>query len=99
MNEDYSELIKYLDEKFIRIDQRFDEIKEDFVNEVFSLFFTPFFLDILWNNWVPTAATWSGSKECSNPTSNPNPIINAGVKFPIDSKISSNNSKGHIENQ
>ena len=32
MNEDYSELIKYLDEKFIRIDQRFDEIKEDFVN-------------------------------------------------------------------
>ena len=32
MDEDYSELIKYLDEKFIRIDQRFDAIKEDFVN-------------------------------------------------------------------
>lgn len=32
MNQDFSELVKYLDEKFIRIDQRFDEMKEDFVN-------------------------------------------------------------------
>ena len=32
MNEDYSELVKYLDEKFIRIDKRFDEVKGDFVN-------------------------------------------------------------------
>jgi uncharacterized coiled-coil DUF342 family protein len=32
MNEDLTELIKYLDEKFTRIDQRFDEMKKDFVN-------------------------------------------------------------------
>jgi uncharacterized coiled-coil DUF342 family protein len=32
MNEDFTELIKYLDEKFTRIDQRFDEMKKDFVN-------------------------------------------------------------------
>ena len=32
MNEDFSELIKYLDEKFIGIDKRFDEAKQDFVN-------------------------------------------------------------------
>lgn len=32
MNEDYSELVQYLDEKFIRIDQRFDEAKRDFVD-------------------------------------------------------------------
>ena len=32
MNQDFSELVKYLDEKFIRIDKRFDEMKEDFVN-------------------------------------------------------------------
>ncbi len=30
MNQDFSELVKYLDEKFIRIDKRFDEVKEDF---------------------------------------------------------------------
>jgi len=32
MNEDFTELIKYLDEKFTRIDQGFDEMKKDFVN-------------------------------------------------------------------
>jgi len=32
MNEDFTELIKYLDEKFTRIDERFDEMKKDFVN-------------------------------------------------------------------
>jgi uncharacterized coiled-coil DUF342 family protein len=32
MNEDLTELIKYLDEKFTRIDQRFDEMKKDFIN-------------------------------------------------------------------
>jgi uncharacterized coiled-coil DUF342 family protein len=32
MNEDLTELIKYLDEKFTRIDERFDEMKKDFVN-------------------------------------------------------------------
>jgi hypothetical protein len=32
MNEDFTELIKYLDEKFTRIDQRFDEMNKDFVN-------------------------------------------------------------------
>jgi len=32
MNQDFSELVKYLDEKFIRIDKRFDEVKDDFVN-------------------------------------------------------------------
>jgi uncharacterized coiled-coil DUF342 family protein len=30
MNQDFSELVKYLDEKFIRIDKRFDDMKEDF---------------------------------------------------------------------
>ena len=30
MNQDFSELVKYLDEKFIRVDKRFDEMKEDF---------------------------------------------------------------------
>ena len=32
MNEDFSELIQYLDEKFTRIDQRFDEAKKDFID-------------------------------------------------------------------
>lgn len=32
MNQDFSELVKYLDGKFIRIDKRFDEMKGDFVN-------------------------------------------------------------------
>ena len=32
MNQDFSELVKYLDQKFIRIDKRFDEVKGDFVN-------------------------------------------------------------------
>ncbi len=32
MNEDLSELVKYLDEKFVRIDKRFDEMKGDFIN-------------------------------------------------------------------
>ncbi|MEO0118549.1 MAG: hypothetical protein ABIK66_05450 [candidate division WOR-3 bacterium] len=32
MNEDFSELIQYLDGKFRRIDERFDEMKKDFVN-------------------------------------------------------------------
>jgi len=32
MNNDYSELIKYLDEKFINVDYKFDEIKKDFIN-------------------------------------------------------------------
>lgn len=32
MNKDLSELIKYLDEKFTRIDKRFDEVKDDFVS-------------------------------------------------------------------
>lgn len=32
MNQDFSELVKYLDGKFTRIDQRFDEAKKDFVD-------------------------------------------------------------------
>jgi len=32
MNQDFSELVKYLDEKFINIDRRFDEMKKDFVD-------------------------------------------------------------------
>ncbi len=32
MNQDFSELVKYLDEKFVRIDKRFDEMKGDFIN-------------------------------------------------------------------
>ena len=32
MKEDFSELIQYLDEKFIKIDKRFDESKKDFVD-------------------------------------------------------------------
>jgi uncharacterized coiled-coil DUF342 family protein len=32
MNKDFSELIKYLDEKFRRIDEKFDETKKDFVD-------------------------------------------------------------------
>jgi len=32
MDKDYSELVQYLDEKFIRVDQRFDEVKKDFVD-------------------------------------------------------------------
>ena len=32
MKQDFSELIQYLDEKFIRVDQRFDEMKKNFVN-------------------------------------------------------------------
>lgn len=32
MNQDFSELTKYLDEKFVRIDQRFDEMKKDFID-------------------------------------------------------------------
>lgn len=31
MDKDLSELIQYLDQKFTRIDQRFDEAKQDFV--------------------------------------------------------------------
>ena len=32
MNQDFSELIQHLDEKFVRIDQRFDEMKQDFTD-------------------------------------------------------------------
>ena len=32
MNQDYSELVKYLDDKFINIDRRFDEMKKDFID-------------------------------------------------------------------
>lgn len=32
MDKDFSELIEYLDGKFVRIDERFDEIKNDFVD-------------------------------------------------------------------
>ena len=32
MDKDFSELIQYLDQKFVRIDQRFDEAKQDFVD-------------------------------------------------------------------
>ncbi|MBZ1345516.1 MAG: hypothetical protein KY055_02735 [Candidatus Nealsonbacteria bacterium] len=32
MNQDFSELIQYLNEKFTRVDQRFDEMKKDFVD-------------------------------------------------------------------
>ena len=32
MDKDSSELVEYLDQKFTRIDGRFDEIKKDFVN-------------------------------------------------------------------
>ena len=37
MNQDFSELIKYLDEKFINIDKRFDGVKKDFVDLQTSL--------------------------------------------------------------
>lgn len=30
MQQDFSELIKYLDEKFIEVDKRFDGVREDF---------------------------------------------------------------------
>lgn len=32
MNQDFSELIQYLDEKFVGIDRRFDAVKKDFVD-------------------------------------------------------------------
>jgi len=32
MDQEYSGLVKYLDEKFVKIDQRFDEMKQDFVD-------------------------------------------------------------------
>jgi len=32
MDKDFSELVQYLDEKFIKIDKRFDEMKNDFSN-------------------------------------------------------------------
>jgi uncharacterized coiled-coil DUF342 family protein len=32
MNQDFSELVKYLDGKFTRIDQKFDEMKQGFVD-------------------------------------------------------------------
>lgn len=32
MNQDFSELVQYLDGKFTDVDHRFDEIKEDFIN-------------------------------------------------------------------
>ena len=32
MKEDFSELIGYLDGKFVRIDEKFDEMKKDFVD-------------------------------------------------------------------
>ena len=32
MDKDFSELVKYLDEKFTNIDGRFDDIKKDFVD-------------------------------------------------------------------
>ena len=32
MDKDFSELIEYLDTKFTRIDQRFDEVKKDFID-------------------------------------------------------------------
>ena len=32
MDKDHSELIEYLDDKFTRIDERFDEMKKDFVD-------------------------------------------------------------------
>lgn len=32
MDKDFSELIEYLDGKFTRIDERFDEMKKDFVD-------------------------------------------------------------------
>ena len=32
MDKDFSELIEYLDKKFTRVDERFDEIKKDFVD-------------------------------------------------------------------
>ncbi|MDO8676743.1 MAG: hypothetical protein Q7K16_03825 [Candidatus Azambacteria bacterium] len=32
MSNDFSELIQYLDEKFVVVDKRFDEIKSDFNN-------------------------------------------------------------------
>lgn len=32
MDKDFSELIQYLDDKFIHIDKRFEEVKDDFVN-------------------------------------------------------------------
>ena len=31
MDQEHLELVKYLDEKFVRIDQKFDEMKKDFV--------------------------------------------------------------------
>jgi len=32
MDKDFSELVEYLEGKFIRIDERFDEMKNDFVD-------------------------------------------------------------------
>lgn len=32
MNQDFSELVKYLDGKFTLVDQRFDEMKKDFID-------------------------------------------------------------------
>lgn len=32
MNQNFSELIEYLDEKFTHTDKRFDEMKQDFIN-------------------------------------------------------------------
>ncbi|MFH1462370.1 MAG: hypothetical protein ABIG08_01565 [bacterium] len=31
MDKDFSELVEYLDGKFVRIDRRFDEMKKDFI--------------------------------------------------------------------
>lgn len=32
MDKDFGELIEYLDKKFTQVDERFDEIKKDFVD-------------------------------------------------------------------
>jgi len=32
MNQNFSELIEYLDEKFTHVDERFDEMKKDFID-------------------------------------------------------------------
>ncbi len=32
MDQNSSELVEYLDQKFTRVDKRFDEIKKDFIN-------------------------------------------------------------------
>lgn len=51
MNEDFSQLIQYLDEKFTRIDQRFGEMKKDFLNLQTSVDAYAKKADIIFKKW------------------------------------------------